>query len=66
MLPADGLAGFLGPITLALSMQSADGVKTISWWLYVASGVILICVVLFHVLRRMDCAQLAMTSPAWK
>ena len=51
VLPAYGLAGFLGPITLSLSMRSADVAETISRWLYVALGVILLCVVLFHVLR---------------
>ena len=59
VLPAYGLAGFIGPITLTYAMRSSDVVETTSWWLYAASAVLLICVVLFHVLRRVDYAKIA-------
>ena len=63
VLPAYGLAGFIGPITLTYAMRSSDVVETTSWWLYATSGVLLICVVLFHLLRRVDYAKLANKEP---
>ena len=53
-----GLAGFAGPITLTWALRSQDVVLSTTYWLYAAAAALFICIVLFHMLRRVDYTKL--------
>lgn len=53
-LPAFGFAGFLGPVTLNWALRASDILSVTSIWLYAMAAALVLCVVLFHALRRVD------------
>ena len=58
VLPAFGIAGLLGPLTLNWALRSNDVVTTTSWWFYAMAAVMAVATVLCLLLRRIDFAAM--------
>jgi nitrate/nitrite transporter NarK len=58
-MPAIGVAGILGPLTLNAALRGSHTVTAVSVWLFVAAACVAVCAVLVHVLRRVDYTQMA-------
>jgi len=54
VLPAFGLAGLLGPLSLNWALRSDDVVTTTTWWFYGMAAAMGIALVLCWMLRRLD------------
>ena len=57
-LPAYGLAGLIGPVSLNAMLQGHDIVKATSGWLYVMGALLVICILLILMLKRVDYTRL--------
>jgi nitrate/nitrite transporter NarK len=53
-LPAFGLAGMLGPVTLNWALRTDNVVASTSLWLYIMAGALAVATFLFWLLRRFD------------
>jgi hypothetical protein len=62
-LPAYGLAGFFGPLTLAFALRSKNVVDSTSIWFFGAGVALFVCFCLIWILRRYDYEALAQHQP---
>ena len=62
-LPAFGLAGLFGPLTLAFALRSSNVVDSTAIWFYAAAFALAICFCLIWILRRYDYEALAQHQP---
>lgn len=53
-MPAFGLAGMVGPITLNAALRSSAPLEATSIWFYAMAGALFVCVGLFASLRHFD------------
>ncbi|MCH2132989.1 MAG: hypothetical protein MK116_04480 [Phycisphaerales bacterium] len=53
-LPAFGLAGLIGPLSLNWALRSDDVLTMTSWWLYIMAAAMAIAVIIVWLLRKFD------------
>jgi|GEM_PF-2382627 hypothetical protein len=62
-LPALGLAGLLGPITLNFALAKVDMITAMQVWFYSMSAALAVCFVLMLMLKKVDYKKVASNEP---